>query len=181
MIGLYIPKELVSSIMGEKGPMNVLCVIPREEIEGPGIAFVRSLINEVGNEEKFEQFWVYFRTYYAEGEARFNPKLWNVFGLVERMEENGLEASPNRTNNPLERFNRRFADEIGKDHPSMDLFISTACRISCEYVFLLHRIQEGEASAPKHAPLRMEPIPAAYIIFKSTWNAAKKGGKKGKK
>jgi hypothetical protein len=74
----------------------------------------------------------------------------------------------NRTNNPLERFNKKFGDSFNVNHASLEDFIQTVKSISEEYVKDRDRILRHQMNPPER---RLEhayfPIPADY----STWEA----------
>lgn len=68
---------------------------------------------------------------------RYNPKVWNVHSFVT---ENSEFKMINRTNNPLERFNRKMNDSFPTSHPTMTSFVETIREISDTYVSDLSRI-----------------------------------------
>ena len=82
------------------GGLDLLSVLSKDEVEEYGIPYVRSVIEEDLSEEKldkWEQFWVYF-------DKEWTPKLdlWNI------CDDNGKARElNNRTNNGLERYNRK--------------------------------------------------------------------------
>ena len=63
---------------------------------------------------------------------RYNPRAWNVHSFVS---ENAEFTLVNRTNNPLERLNRKINESFPTTtHAPMSRFIETICKISEEYV-----------------------------------------------
>ncbi|KAJ0399314.1 hypothetical protein P43SY_000153 [Pythium insidiosum] len=77
------------------GKLDVLTLVPEDEILDKGVRFVRSMINETGKKRKWDQFWLYFERTWIQ---RFDPSIWNVHAMA-------ASDIPlvNRTNNPLER------------------------------------------------------------------------------
>ena len=51
---------------------------------------------------------------------RFKPAQWNI-----NSHTNDNDDVINRTNNPLERFNRKLKNEFPVSHPSMAVFVNT--------------------------------------------------------
>ncbi|KAJ0392134.1 hypothetical protein ATCC90586_011682 [Pythium insidiosum] len=80
------------------GKLDVLTLVPEDEILDKGVRFVRSMINETGKKRKWDQFWLYFERTWIQ---RFDPSIWNVHAMA-------ASDIPlvNRTNNPLERYNQ---------------------------------------------------------------------------
>ena len=72
----------------------------------------------------------------------------------------------NRTNNPLERFNRKMNHDI-PIHPSMSVFVEGIKRISNEYVDVMNatRMQKGRKQV--HAPVNLPSIPADFASFRT--------------
>jgi hypothetical protein len=72
----------------------------------------------------------------------------------------------NKTNNALERFNRRLNDEFPTAHPSMSQFVEVIKEISADYVDKLAKIKHGHMKAPIYQPATMYAIPSDYVTFK---------------
>ncbi len=97
------------------GMLDLLCVIPRDEVEGKGIAYVRSEL-EKGEESrnvlgKWEKFWFYFR-------RQWIPLLdrWNIYD-----KDGKYLDMVNCTNNGLESYNHRF-NQLFLTKPSLIAF-----------------------------------------------------------
>ncbi|OWZ06641.1 hypothetical protein PHMEG_00021078 [Phytophthora megakarya] len=60
-----------------------------------------------------------------------------------------------RTNNPLERFNRKMNAAIDATHPSLPAFISVVDSLSQRYVQLLSDITNRRAAVPRREPLKL--------------------------
>lgn len=91
--------------------IELLTVIPSAEISF-GIQYIKSL-NTIDNDALL--FWTYFENTWMR---IFNPSLWSLCN-VEDWEIAG------RTNNALERYNRRINDFFANSHPNLASFAST--------------------------------------------------------
>lgn len=89
--------------------IELLTKVPHSEIE-PAIRYIQSFMVE---ENGLEQFWAYFRSIWL---IRFDPTIWN---------SSYLESSEiaNRTNNALERYNRRLNEHFTNAHPNLFAFV----------------------------------------------------------
>ncbi|ETN03634.1 hypothetical protein PPTG_23761 [Phytophthora nicotianae INRA-310] len=156
MIELKIPKEQIADAM-KSGKLDVLTVIPAEEVLDKGLRYVRSIIDETETKTKWTAFWKYFVRTWTK---RFDMSLWNV----SQMRRNNVSMT-NRTNNPLEKYNRDFAARIGAPHPSILVFIEAAKKEAHSYVKLLDDIKHGRQSAPAHARSVNVEVPGEYTAF----------------
>ena len=78
-------------------------------------------------------------------------------------EENGIDVLVNRTNNPLERFNRTLNERI-PTHPTMQSLVQILKEISCEYVAKMDLIKRKKGRRQnEHAPVRIPLIPADFV------------------
>ena len=104
---LHVSSLLISKLLGIDGFINTLALIPISEIAGKGIAYVRAkMAEEEGNRSIWDDFWGYFRRNYLSG--LYGPKYWNIPYIRAFGNEDENLVLINRTNNPLERYNRRF-------------------------------------------------------------------------
>ncbi|OWY97538.1 hypothetical protein PHMEG_00031912 [Phytophthora megakarya] len=110
MIELRIPLDQIAATLSP-GTMDVLTFIPVAEIAGKGIRFVRSRITQTGTKTKWDAFWRYFLSTWMQTNG---ADLWNVNSMIEA----GIDLH-NRTNNPLESYNRVFSDKFTVKHPSL--------------------------------------------------------------
>ena len=138
--------------------MKLLTQIPINEIPR-GILYCRSKTDRLENMTQLNSFWTYFTDTWLR---TYQPRDWNVSILAT---EDINVTVVNRTNNPLERFNRKMNDAFPTAHPSMHQFIDTIREISNEYVDTNKRIAQGSMSRPVHAPPTMYSIPADYATF----------------
>lgn len=108
---------------------------------------------------KLNTFWNYFRSTWL---IRYRPEDWNINAFTK---EDSLVTLINRTNNPLERFNRELNQAFPTAHPSMNDFVATIKKISCEYLYKLNRVDCNSRKKPVHAPVNRYPLPADYAAF----------------
>jgi hypothetical protein len=150
-----ISKELVNQLIGKNGLMNLLCMVPPSEIKTKAIPYIRSKIDETGYKQQFKEFWKYFVSTWVDG--NYNPTNWNV---------NAIQDDPdlivNRTNNPLERYNRAMNSNFPIDHPNMCQFVTTIRAEATKYVNQLELIKKGKELPPQHMPVTYPPIPDDY-------------------
>ena len=67
-----ISKHDISDLMGQNGKIDVLTIIPIDDILVKGISYVRSLMNETNN---IMGWWRYFKKTWI---VEYNPKYWNI-------------------------------------------------------------------------------------------------------
>jgi hypothetical protein len=96
MIKLKIPDDEISLAM-KRNVVDVLTIIPHDEIESKGIPYVSSILDcgETFSADKWAAFWIYFTKTWIK---IYTPAVWNVCELV-----GDARDLSNRTNNPLER------------------------------------------------------------------------------
>lgn len=151
----------ITSFLGPEGPLNILAIIPIDEISEYGIPFIRSIFNEGTARLKFDYYWKYFCAAWIK---RYPAQLWNVHGYSKTEDPEGIVI--NRTNNPLERFNRKMGDHLG-NHPAMPRCVKGINELSNEYVLKLENIkkQYSKPKANKHIAARFEEVPPEYYEF----------------
>ena len=76
-----------------------------QQVETKAIPYIRSVIEEGEYDKHFDAFWKYFIKTWM---GLYDPAYWNVNAVVHADAAESLLQ--NRTNNPLERFNRKFND-----------------------------------------------------------------------
>ena len=164
-----IPDEVITPLMNKTGLINILLTIPIEDIEPKGIPYVRQHFDEGVHRAKFDIFWKYFvKTWMLS----YDPNDWNVHGIV--TDESSTSRLINRTNNPLERFNRKLNEAFPTAHPSVVLYVSTMWKLSQEYVELRNKILRGHASRPKHLPFQQFTLPEDYAAFEMDRSAVQR-------
>jgi hypothetical protein len=152
MLKLKISEPEVNLAMRE-GCIDRLTTMRRLDINLRGIHEVRSTIKRDCSSrgisyarENWKKFWKYFKKTWLH---KFEPAWWNINGVREDI--------VNRTNNPLERYNRTLNTHFNGGHPDVTRFISVIEQESRENLRLLTDISNRRASAPNHAPAQRAP------------------------
>ncbi|OWZ00963.1 hypothetical protein PHMEG_00027739, partial [Phytophthora megakarya] len=91
------------------------------------------------SQDKWKSFWEYFKPTWLD---RFPPTLWNVRGVNRQI--------VNRTNNPLERYNRELNNEFATRRPNVQTFVSVIEQHAHCYGTLLQDVARGRARPPIH-------------------------------
>ena len=147
------------------GVLDFLCIIPQDEISTIGIPYVRSVIEEnldPASIAKWDTFWAYFDTHWM---SRIDS--WNIC-----LGDNTYKRFINRTNNGLERYNKRFNGLFSKHNPSLMEFVEIVEKESRYYATKLADIRSGKEADPlKTRDVQTIPeILEAYKIFKASHN-----------
>jgi hypothetical protein len=104
----HLSKEMISHLIGQNGIMNILTVIPVQEILSKGIPYYRSRTNESSCQRELDIFWAYFIKTWLK---QYDPKVWNIDFLKSQLESSEVQIIQ-RTNNKLKRFNRFLNDSF---------------------------------------------------------------------
>ena len=149
------------------GGLDLLCIIPQDEVVEFGIPYVRSVIeNGLPKKEvkRWDLFWEYF-------ERQWIPILnsWNLCDANARYKD-----ILNKTNNGLESYNKRI-NRLFPSRPSLIKFVQTMeaeSRYQARRMDLLRRCHEKE---PVYQGVTIPEIPKAYKLFKKSFvKAARK-------
>jgi hypothetical protein len=89
------------------------------------------------SESKWSEFWKYFSKTWLN---KYDPHTWNIFGL-----DNDFI---NRTNNPLERYNRRLNEEMGVVHPGLAHFVQILKNEADYYIALIGAVKAKKVNPP---------------------------------
>ncbi|POM65645.1 Hypothetical protein PHPALM_18610, partial [Phytophthora palmivora] len=136
MLKLKITEEEVALAMRE-GCIDGLTLIRRCDIVFRGTPDVRRMIKrDCRDQESWKKFWKYFTNTWIK---QFVSEWWNVNGLNEDI--------VNRTNNPLERYNRTLNDAFSVPHPD----------VSRDNVRLINDISNRRARASSHGSPQRAP------------------------
>ena len=174
MLELRIPKDLIKKVLGRDGLMNFFEVIPYDEIPD-AIAYVRIRANEGEFKSAFDKFWSYFLKIWMRKTSRYDDKTvlflftsWNLSHLIGAdgrlaQDENGNDVLVNRTNNPLERFNRKLKESI-LPHPTVQVFVQAVKEVLNEYVELMKAIKLKKGRKQEHAPVVLPEIPDDFVV-----------------
>ena len=135
------------------GSLDLLCVIPRDEVMEYGIPYTVAL---------WDKFWVYFdKTWMPIIES------WNIcIGNDEYIE------LVNRTNNGLERYNRKFNGLFPKK-PSLIEFVRRLEEESRAQASRRDQICSGKEVEVERPKPTIPKIPQAYRQYKSNAEKAK--------
>lgn len=105
--------------------IELITIVPIEDIE-IAIRYAKSLTTE---QPELISFWNYFEIIWRK---RFDPQLWNLSSI------NDQELA-GRTNNALERYNRRLGEHFANAHPNLPAFIAV---IKTEFLYFSERCNE---------------------------------------
>jgi hypothetical protein len=99
------------------GVLDLLCIIPQDEIREFGIPYVRSIIEKYLSRADIVKWDTFWGTYF---EGQWMPILdsWNIC-----TQDGTYKKFLNRTNNGLESYNKRFNGLFPKHNPSLIEFV----------------------------------------------------------
>ena len=140
----------------EEGVLDMLCIIPRSEIEKYGIPFLQAFLQEGANGntiEKWDAFWVYFSRQWLP-----IVESWNICG-----ENDEILECRNRTNNAVECYNRRFND-LFPAKPSLLTFVKVLETESRAQATRLDEIRSGKRRPNVHKDLTIPKEHAGYTL-----------------
>ncbi|ETK90458.1 hypothetical protein L915_05783 [Phytophthora nicotianae] len=155
MVDLRIPDSQIKSALGP-GKLDSLAVIPVDQIAKKSVRYIRSIVDETRAKTKWNAFWKYFLKTWME---RYDATTWNV----QEMMRVGVDVI-NRTNNPLEKYNRDFASRMST-HPGLLAFIEGTKREAARYIRRIEDIKHLRQTASQHAPPAKLEIPEDYESF----------------
>ena len=151
LINLNFDDAVIQRLM-RSGCLDILTVIPHGEIFTVGFEFIRQRLADYDVMEKLDSFFTYFRATWMQS---YSPSDWNIHEYF-----NNLDIA-NRTNNPLERHNRRLNELFNRSHPNI-LHFAEQLRTDCEERYKEYRdIYDGIAEAPRH---RSSFVPDSSLI-----------------
>lgn len=97
----------------------------------------------------------------------FGPEYWSIYGR-RGIDVNDDYTLINRTNNPLERYNRTLGENFVHAHPTLPMLIQVLREEAERYVELLQNIEMGMTKPTPHEPLYIPEIPEEYYCWRST-------------
>ena len=164
MIEYKIEKDQIKLAMTQS-VLDILTVIPREEILTKGIDYVRDILDAAYKTKQDTRKWdtffeKYFKKFWCSSDAFI--KTWNICDIDEN-----YKKLQNRTNNALEKYNGTMNEKILSTHPSLKLFVVTQEEETRNQVTKLENSRYGKVIAPKHKELTIANIPDCYINFKN--------------
>ena len=90
--------------------------------------------------------------------------IWNIHAIIN--DPDRVDDLLNRTNNPLERFNRELNMHFATAHPTMAQLVECLKTMSQKYVTRLGNIRLNQDVAPVHSHVpNIHPIPVDYATF----------------
>ncbi len=150
----------------EVGGLDLLCIIPRYEIVKYGIPYVRAKVESGQSAEtitKWNKFWEYFNHQWLKVVPISS---WNI------CEKDGEYVDfVNRTNNALERYNRRFNSLFPKK-PSLIEFVQVVENESRAYAEDLRQVRTKRRGENLRDDPTIPTIDPAYYAFKANMAAA---------
>jgi hypothetical protein len=127
------------------------------------IGYIKSKLNYLDHNDAVNKFFNYFTNTWMN---RYDPKDWNVSIFANN--EDPHEILINRTNNPLERFNKKMNSKFPEAKPNMLHFVETIRQISEEYIQELEIIRRSKPKLLKKQRViepSMYDIPHDYYTF----------------
>jgi hypothetical protein len=155
--GLTNAKSLGAAM--ERGGLDLLCVLPRDDIVSTGIPFLRWQI-ELGIDEVEKEGWNKFWEYFNYQWVPIIPN-WNV-----KLDDGSIIPFVNRTNNALERYNRTFNNLFLKK-PTLLEFVRVVEQESRRQAHKLQDIRMGRSIEIERNSVWIPDIPLNYNQFKN--------------
>ena len=152
-----------------------LCFITRDEVFKYGIPFVQSFIERIDNElipEWELDIWGRFWDYFIHKQWMLILNSWNIC-----KEKEVCIQMINRTNNALERYNRRFNSLFSKQ-PNIIEFNQIVMEESIRQAETLQNIRSGKKLETVRQEVYVPDIPEEYQSFKDYVDRDDKGTSK---
>jgi hypothetical protein len=153
---LKMSSEIVTRSM-EKGMIDLLIIIPINEIESKGIPYVRSLleVNATASEKKqWNDFWQYFNKQWMPIVAA-----WNI-----ESKDGGYKDLVSKTNNGLERYNRKV-NEIFPTRPDLEKFCVVLKKEVIDVAQNVNDIRTGRSRKPRREECQIPELSSDYVNF----------------
>ena len=151
--------------------LDMLCIIPIDEILTKGIHFVRSNLDEFVLKEdgnKWMEFWKYFISYWCSDKQFMHT--WNIH----MKDAEYFYVLRNRTNNALERYNKKMNKAFLGMKPSFFLFVDVCEDESRDQYRVQGLLREGKMVIVHHKSARINAVPAIYESHVYTGKSYKK-------
>ncbi len=155
----HLSKEHVTNAM-QIGMLDLLCVLPHEQVEEYGIPYLRSILEKDALKkdiDKWQTFWNYFL-------RQWMPNLWRWNILQMEVPDGTFFDVVNRTNNGLEQYNSHFNGLFNK-RPFLLEFVQI---IEKEFHFQdqkLNDIRYGRRKEVEREEQMIPVVPVAYTDF----------------
>lgn len=151
---------MVASLMAP-GKLDLLCYIDPADIPRYGIPYLNLLMTKSLKiaSDVVNNFWKYFNSTWVNG--LYDVELWNIYRF-----QDCIDSIQNRTNNPLERFNRTMNDHFGQISPSLPVFIEGIKKVSAQYVQDIEDVQQRRKTKQVRQSVQFLYPPEHYLLFK---------------
>ena len=162
-------RDLVTKLIGPGGVLEILTIVPPEEIQSKTIPFVQAKIADIDplattdHTAQWAKFWEYFVRIWLN---YYETTDWNVyrFYLMHLAGKLTDEQMINRANNPLESWNAVFNNFFAHS-PIMTIFIAVIRKCSQDKYNDLIRIQLGQMNRKVRDPPSFPNMPSDYASF----------------
>lgn len=182
---LSIPPAVALQLVGSEGMINMLAGIPIEDVEKYGVPFLMNHFKELQvTYPKLEEFWKYFVKQWIDKCPQWNVHdllVGQTFASAHNMDEVTII---NRTNNPLERYNKEMKEMFPNAHPKMVDFVQAIREEASRYVIYLENVLRFKEKPNNHKSVTSPHIPDeyyAYVQVVKAEEAAKKEAEEAKK
>jgi len=132
LVKLHVDRQQASQFAAS---FDFLTVINRDRIER---ALEHIRMNSNLDPTITDTFIQYFKRTWMR---KYPPQLWNIHGL----DNHGVIT---RTNNPLERYNRRLNEQFGNAHPNLVRFVAAIRSEENLYSMQIRDIRQGRLERP---------------------------------
>ena len=149
----------ITLLLGPEGHFNLLTVIDPNELD-KAIAYVRFKMCEGSLKPQYDLFWKYFQKTWIDG---YGYHQWNIHSILEREDRDDIMI--NRTNNPIERYNRTLKANFPHPHPSMTDFVRVIRQQGQHYWQLYEDVRRKRVKPSNHATPTVTAIPQDYYAF----------------
>jgi hypothetical protein len=147
--------------MMKVGKLDILTTIPVDDIVKKGIPYLRSkfAVAEAECPAQWKKFWEYFINTWMKG---YDPISWNISGHLAA----GVELR-NRTNNGLERYNRRLGSKFTNHQPPLEQFVTVVKKEAHSYIKKGNDIRARLSAAPTRHRVVPPRLPRDYAAFQA--------------
>lgn len=169
MKAISLPDNQVKIAM-RTGMLDLLCIIPHEELERKGVLFVFKRIVDVMRTSNIEvtdrhmvSWRVFFLQYMPKQWFQYMINTWSIYGA-----DGEKKKWQNRKNNALESYNRQFPKTkiFDRDHPNLLHFIEKLEEETRRLVNWLDDIRNGRSQGrPTYDAVSFPDLPPDYDDF----------------
>jgi hypothetical protein len=133
--------------------INILTIIPHDQLS-LAIKFIRR--HDVLRHNEWKGFWKYFDRTWTR---RYPISLWNIH------DQSDYELS-GRTNNAVERYNRRLGDQFPNAHPTLGFFLQVIRKEEAYFSHLTEAIRKGSVKiSTQIRDFERPKLPSNYLDF----------------